>query len=150
MEDVSALLRDQHSVITADPRGQKMNRGARSRDKCASHNLCEWEMTMRGIAPAWMIVVGFLAVAPALASGPALACMGANHPGPKIAAIDNALPTSKIAAGELAEARELRQKAYDLTRAGKLSEAHAAANLALTILGVEWTPPPPTGMPTRC
>ena len=105
---------------------------------------------MRGLAPVWMIVVGFLAVAPAVASGPALACMGANHPGPKIAAIDNALPTSKIAAGELAAARELRQKAYDLTRAGKLSEAHAAANLALTILGVEWMPPPPTGMPTRC
>jgi hypothetical protein len=127
-----------------------MNQGARPRDQCASHNLCEWEMTMRGAVPAWMIVVGILAAAPAAHSGRALACMGANHPGTKIAAIDNALPASKIAAGELAEAKELRQKAYDLTKAGKLSEAHAAANLALTILGGEWSPPPPTGLPTRC
>jgi hypothetical protein len=106
-------------------------------------------MAMRGSALAWILVVGILAAAPALASGRALACMGANHPSQKIAAIDNALPTSQIAANELAEAKELRQKAYDLAIAGKLSEAHAAANLALTILGVEWTPPP-TGKPSRC
>jgi hypothetical protein len=105
---------------------------------------------MRGLAPVWLIVIGILAALPAIAPGRALACMGANHPGPKIAAIDNALPISKIAASDLAEAKELRQKAYDLTKAGKLSEAHAAANLALTILGVEWTPPPPTGLPSRC
>jgi hypothetical protein len=107
-------------------------------------------MAMRGSAPAWIIVVGILAAAPALTSGRALACIGANHPSQKIAAIDRALPTSKIAASELAGAKELRQKAYDLAMAGKLSEAHAAANLALTILGVEWTPPPPTGKPSRC
>jgi len=106
-------------------------------------------MTMRGSAPAWMIVVGILAAAPAVASGSALACIGASHPSQKIAAIDNVLPTSKIAANELAEAKELRQKAYDLAMAGKLSEAHAAANLALTILGVEWTPTT-TGKPSRC
>jgi hypothetical protein len=108
---------------------------------------------MRGSALARILVVGILAAAPALASGRALACMGANlganHPSQKIAAIDNALPTSLITANELAEAKELRQKAYDLAIAGKLSEAHAAANLALTILGVEWTPPS-TDRPSRC
>jgi hypothetical protein len=78
-----------------------------------------------------------------------VACVGANHPSTKIAAIDAALPASTAAASELAEAKELREKAYTLAMAGKLSEAHAAANLALTILGVEWTPPP-AETPSRC
>src|SRR5262249_35765308 len=56
--DVSALLRDQDSVITTDALGPKMNRSRHPRDKCIGYNLCETEMAMRGSAPAWIIVVG--------------------------------------------------------------------------------------------
>jgi len=98
---------------------------------------------------ALVVVIGMLAVAPTLTATDALACMRANHPSGKIAAIDAALPTTTVAATKLAEAKDLRQKAYDLTMAGKLAEAHQAANGALKILGVEWKAER-QGPPTRC
>ena len=78
-----------------------------------------------------------------------LACMGARHPSGKLIAIDEALPTARIAPTKLAEVRDLRQKAYGLTAAGKLAEAHDVADRALQILGVEWKPEL-GGPPTRC
>jgi hypothetical protein len=93
--------------------------------------------------------IGILAAAPMLTATDASACMAARHPSGKLVAIDEALPTAKIAADKLAEVKELRQKAYGLTMAGKFVEAHDAANSALKILGVEWKPEL-GGPPTRC
>ena len=104
---------------------------------------------MSRFARAAMIGIGILAGVPALTATDAVACMGANHPSGKLVAIDEALPTTKIAASKLAEVKELRQKAYGLTMAGKFTEAHEAANSALKILGVEWKPEL-RGPPTRC
>jgi hypothetical protein len=92
---------------------------------------------MSRFALAATIGVGILAGAPALPEPAAFACTGANHPSGKLVAIDEALPTTKIAESKLAEVKELRQKAYGLTVAGKFAEAHEAANSALKILGVE-------------
>ena len=102
---------------------------------------------MPRFAFASLVVVGILAAAPALTTTDALACIGANHTSGKIVAIDEALPTTTVAGAKLAKAKELRQKAYDLTMAGKLAEAHRAANGALNILGVEWKQHGPL---TRC
>jgi hypothetical protein len=104
---------------------------------------------MSRFALAATIGVGILAGAPAVTDPAALACTGTNHPSGKLVAIDEALPTTKIAESKLAEVRELRQKAYGLTVAGKFAEAHEAANSALKILGVEWKPEL-RGPPTRC
>ncbi len=104
---------------------------------------------MSRFALAAMIGVGIVAAAPTLTATDALACTGARHPSGKLVAIDEALPRTKIAADKLAEAKELRQKAYGLTMAGKFAEAHDAANSALQILGVEWKPEL-SGPPTRC
>jgi hypothetical protein len=73
----------------------------------------------------------------------------ARHPSGKLIAIDEALPTARIAPAKLSEVRDLRQKAYGLTASGKLAEAHDVADRALQILGVEWKPEL-GGPPTRC
>src|SRR5262245_51068787 len=98
-------------------------------------------------ALASLVVMGFLSVA-MLSARHGLACMGARHPSGKLIAIDEALPTAIVPA-KLAEVRELRQKAYGLTAAGKLAEAHDVADRALQMLGVEWKPEL-GGPPTRC
>jgi hypothetical protein len=100
------------------------------------------------LALATVVVMGILAVA--IAPGRhSLACVGIRHPSGKLVAIDEALPTAKIASARLAEVRELRQKAYGLTAAGRFAEAHEAADRAMQILGVEWKPEL-GGPPTRC
>jgi hypothetical protein len=104
---------------------------------------------MRWLTLASIVAAAMLAVAPTFTPTDAFACIGASYPSKKIAAIDEALPTSEIAAAELAGARELRQKAYSLAMDGRLAEAHAAADLALTILGVTWIPPQ-TRAQSRC
>ena len=103
---------------------------------------------MSRFALAAMIGIGMLAGVPTLTATDAVACMG-NHPSGKLVAIDEALTTTKIAASKLPQVKELRQKAYGLTVAGKFTEAHEAANSALEILGVEWKPEL-RGPPTRC
>ena len=99
-------------------------------------------------ALASLVVMGIFTVA-MVTTRQGLACMGARHPSGKLIAIDEALPTARIAPTKLAEVRELRQKAYGLTAAGKLAEAHDVADRALQILGVEWKPEL-GGPPTRC
>jgi hypothetical protein len=104
---------------------------------------------MSRFALATMIGIGIIAAARTLTATDASACMAARHPSGKLVAIDEALPRAKIAADKLAEVKELRQKAYGLTMAGKFAEAHDAANSALKILGVE-PKPELGGPPTRC
>src|SRR5262249_47933841 len=99
-------------------------------------------------ALALLVVMGVLAAA-IITTKHGLACMGARHPSGKLIAIDEALPTARIASAKLAEVRELRQKAYGLTASGKLAEAHDVADRALQILGVEWKAEL-GGPPTRC
>ena len=99
-------------------------------------------------ALASLVVMGIFTVT-MLTTRHGFACMGARHPSGKLIAIDEALPTARIAPTKLAEVRELRQKAYGLTAAGKLAEAHDVADRALQMLGVEWKPEL-GGPPTRC
>jgi len=99
-------------------------------------------------ALASLVIMGVFTVA-MVSTRHGLACMGARHPSGKLIAIDEALPTARITPTKLAEVRELRQKAYGLTAAGKLAEAHDVADRALQMLGVEWKPEL-GGPSTRC
>jgi hypothetical protein len=103
---------------------------------------------MVGFALASLVAMGIFTVA-MVTTRHGLACMGARHPSGRLIAIDEALPTARIAPTKLTEVRELRQKAYGLTAAGRLTEAHDVADRALQILGVEWKPEL-GGPPTRC